>query len=202
MKSITNTQAPAIIEDIVRAHHHLPGRVPCRHGQQFAQHHSVHHRRGRRRGAQGAFHGQEEGLRTLTRQRSIRTGKDGEYFTFAGHTFHAWQFQTWEEHADIMDDFFTHYRIRDSHVPNVHQSQGRGGSPRVRGRVGRLRAVVVRRQHGCLTLIHNSTKETTMRLFINNLTPEYPDPEDESYWDFMADSLQHEAIRRRGDAPQ
>ena len=41
-----------------------------------------------------------------------------------------------------------------------------------------------------------------MRLFINNLTPEYPDPEDESYWDFMADSAQHEAIRRRGDAPQ
>lgn len=28
-----------------------------------------------------------------------------------------------------------------------------------------------------------------MRLFINNLTPEYPDPEDEAYWDFMADSL-------------
>lgn len=71
----------------------------------------------------------KRGLRTLTRQRSIRTGKDGEYFTFAGHTFHAWQFQTWEEHADIMDDFFTHYRIRDSHVPNVHQSQGRGGTP-------------------------------------------------------------------------
>ena len=28
-----------------------------------------------------------------------------------------------------MEDFFTHYRIRDSHVPNVHQSQGRGGTP-------------------------------------------------------------------------
>lgn len=28
-----------------------------------------------------------------------------------------------------------------------------------------------------------------MRVFVNNLTPEHPDPEDESYWDFMADSL-------------
>ena len=128
MKSITNTQAPAIIEDIVRAHH-LPGRfradtannslstILCTIDEVDAEARKV------------LFTVRKRGLRTLTRQRSIRTGKDGEYFTFAGHTFHAWQFQTWEEHADIMDDFFTHYRIIDSHVPNVRQSQGRGGSP-------------------------------------------------------------------------
>ena len=128
MTIITNTQAPAIIEDIVRAHH-LPGRfradtannslstILCTIDEVDAEARKV------------LFTVRKRGLRTLTRQRSIRTGKDGEYFTFAGHTFHAWQFQTWEEHADIMDDFFTHYRIIDSHVPNVRQSQGCGGSP-------------------------------------------------------------------------
>ena len=55
MKSITNTQAPAIIEDIVRAPPPAPAGSVQDYGQQFAQHHSVHHRRGRRRGAQGAF---------------------------------------------------------------------------------------------------------------------------------------------------
>lgn len=34
-----------------------------------------------------------------------------------------------------------------------------------------------------------------MRLTINNLTPEHPDPEDEAYWDFMSESLD----RRRYD---
>lgn len=28
-----------------------------------------------------------------------------------------------------------------------------------------------------------------MRVFVNNLTPEHPDPEDEKYWNFMAESL-------------
>lgn len=28
-----------------------------------------------------------------------------------------------------------------------------------------------------------------MRLVINNLTPEHPDPEDKAYWDFMGESL-------------
>lgn len=86
MKSITNTQAPAIIEDIVRAHH-LPGRfradtannslstILCTIDEVDAEARKV------------LFTVRKRGLRTLTRQRSIRTGKDGEYFTFAGHTF-------------------------------------------------------------------------------------------------------------------
>lgn len=41
-----------------------------------------------------------------------------------------------------------------------------------------------------------------MRLFINNLTPEeYPDPEDESYWDFMADSLNMRRYDDEGTRP-
>lgn len=40
-----------------------------------------------------------------------------------------------------------------------------------------------------------------MRLFINNLTPEHPDPEDESYWDFMADSLNMRRYDDEGTRP-
>lgn len=40
-----------------------------------------------------------------------------------------------------------------------------------------------------------------MRLFINNLTPEYPDPEDEAYWDFMADSLNMRRYDDEGTRP-
>lgn len=41
-----------------------------------------------------------------------------------------------------------------------------------------------------------------MRLFINNLTPEeHPDPEDEAYWDFMADSLNMRRYDDEGTRP-
>lgn len=74
MTIITNTQAPAIIEDIVRAHH-LPGRfradtannslstILCTIDEVDAEARKV------------LFTVRKRGLRTLTRQRSIRTGK-------------------------------------------------------------------------------------------------------------------------------
>ena len=40
-----------------------------------------------------------------------------------------------------------------------------------------------------------------MRVFVNNLTPEHPDPEDESYWDFMADSLNMRRYDDEGTRP-
>lgn len=121
MRNITNAQAPAIIEDIVRAHH-LPGKfradtannslstILCTIDEVDTEARKV------------LFTVRKRGLRTLTRQRGIQVNKDGEYFVFAGHTFHAWQFQTWDEHAEIMDDFHTRYRILDSHTPDIHQS--------------------------------------------------------------------------------
>ena len=126
MHAIMDAEAPTIIERIVRAHH-LPGRfradtannslstILCTIDEVDAEARKV------------LFTVRKRGLRTLTRQRSIRTGKDGEYFTFAGHTFHAWQFQTREEHADIMEDFFTHYRISDSRTPHLGHVGGRCG---------------------------------------------------------------------------
>lgn len=128
MTIITNTQAPAIIERIVRAHR-LPDVFRA-----DTTNHDIHelrftilgvedHPRRVRLGVKGA------NRPTAHMMRSVHTDGDGEYFLFRGIPHHAWQFETWEEHADIMDDFFTHYRIIDSHVPNVRQSQGRGGSP-------------------------------------------------------------------------
>lgn len=40
-----------------------------------------------------------------------------------------------------------------------------------------------------------------MRVFVNNLTPEHPDPEDEAYWDFMADSLNMRRYDDEGTRP-
>ncbi|RGW08608.1 hypothetical protein [Bifidobacterium pseudolongum] len=130
MKSITNAQAPAIIERIVRDHG-LPTafRVNtsnrCYGGTRFTI-------QGFERDCRWVrISVKKPGLPTAHNTRAISKDGEGEYFTFRGVKHHAWQFMTWEEYAAIMADFFARYRIIDSHVPDVHQNCGSvPGSPR------------------------------------------------------------------------
>lgn len=123
MKSVVDMQVPEIIERIVQ-HHGLPMtfRVNtsnrCSDGLRFSiegfdhDHHRVY------------FSVKGQGLPAAHNTRVISKDEEGEYFTFRGVKHHAWQFMTWEEHEAIQEDFFAHYRIVDSRVPDVRQDFG------------------------------------------------------------------------------
>ncbi|MCH4841643.1 hypothetical protein LF915_00305 [Bifidobacterium pseudolongum] len=125
MQSISNKDAPTIIASVTRAHH-LPSLFregTFHHGGQLrftiqgfdADRRRVH------------FTVTKDGLPAAHNMRGISVDEDGEYFTFLNVKCHARQFRTWEEHAAIMDDFFTHYRISDSRTPHLRHVGGRGG---------------------------------------------------------------------------
>lgn len=122
MATIINQQAPATLERIVRVH-----RLPCSFREGTFDHGSelrftiegvdADHRR-------VVFNVKKTGLPTAHNTRAISKDREGEYFTFLGVKHHAWQFMTWAEYEAIQEDFFTHYRIIDSHVPDVRQNFG------------------------------------------------------------------------------
>lgn len=127
MQSISNKDAPTIIASVTRAHH-LPSLFregTFHHGGQLCftiQGFDADRRR--------VHFSACKGYRPTTHHtRFIRTDKDGECFTFAGVTYHAWMFETGEERAAIAADFYAHYRIIDSPVPDVRQTE----RPSVRG---------------------------------------------------------------------
>ena len=130
MRSITNMQAPAIIERIV-LDHGLP--------TAFRENTANRCFNGRRFTIQGFEHDcrwvrisiKKDSLPIAHNTRAISKDREGEYFTFRGVKYHAWQFMTWAEYKAIQEDFFAHYRISDSHVPDVRQNFGSvPGTPR------------------------------------------------------------------------
>lgn len=127
MQNIMSAEAPSILERIVRSH-----KLPATFREGTANYHVTcghhtdvcitvsgfddDHRRVRisaRKGYRPATH----------HTRFISTDKDGECFTFAGVKYHAWMFETGEERDAVAADFYDHYRIIDSHVPDVRQTE-------------------------------------------------------------------------------
>ena len=128
MKSITNAQALWIIESIVYAR-------KCRQYAMFHEGTSNRCPDGLRFTVEGFDHDRHRiyftvkkaGLPAAHNVRVISKDGEGEYFTFLGVKYHAWQFVTWQEHEAIMEDFFTHYRISDSRTPHLGHVGGRCG---------------------------------------------------------------------------
>lgn len=132
MKSITNAQAPWIIESIVYAR-------KCRQYAMFHEGTSNRCPDGLRFTVEGFDHDRHRiyftvkkaGLPAAHNVRVISKDREGEYFTFRGVKYHAWQFMTWAEYKAIQEDFFAHYRIIDSHMLDVRQNFGSvPGTPR------------------------------------------------------------------------
>ena len=127
MRNIMSAEAPRILEDIVHAHN-----LPDTFRADTANHHIApgHHTdvritiRGFDDDRRHVHFSACKGYRPTTHHtRFISTDKDGECFTFAGVTYHAWMFETGEERAAIASDFYAHYRIIDSPVPDVRQTE-------------------------------------------------------------------------------
>lgn len=132
MKRIVNEEALWILESIVEAR-------KCRPYAMFHEDTSNHCSEGLRFTVKGFDHDHHRvyfsvkghGIPAVHNTRAINKDGEGEYFTFRGVKYHAWQFMTWAEYAAIQEDFFAHYRIIDSHVPDVRQNFGSvPGAPR------------------------------------------------------------------------
>lgn len=200
MRNIMSAEAPRILEDIVHAHN-----LPAMFREDTANYHVTcgHHTDvriiisgfddDRRRVHFSACKGYRP---TTHHTRFIRTDKDGECFTFAGVTYHAWMFETGEERAAIASDSTPTTASSTPLCPTCARRSGPACADRLCSNM-----------HWSCPACHTATTWTpdnhpiqktrrrTMRLTINNLTPEHPDPEDEAYWDFMGESLD----RRRYD---